>query len=73
MNPVLSRGNGFPSDVARPTLREREQFDCALDHVMEAYRLPRYAAADVAVRLLAWSQGPPWVPVCAHTPKHEVA
>lgn len=53
------------------TLEERMEFDCALRHVMETYRLPRYHAADVAIRLLSLGQ-PAWSPFpCKHAAKHD--
>lgn len=62
--PVLGRPNGFNLGDRKPTDEEQAQFDRALRHVMKAYRLPRFAAADVAIRLLSFSQ-PAWTCACA--------
>lgn len=59
------------SAMNRVTPEERQEFDCALRHVMETYKLPRYHAADVAIRLLSLGQ-PAWSPFpCQHPAKHD--
>ena len=50
---------------------DRLMFDCAVRHVMDTYKLPRYWAANVAMELLVFGQ-PAWTPFpCPHKFKHD--
>lgn len=57
---------GADDDALKPTPSELAQHACALRHVMDAYKIPRYAASYLALHLLAAG----WMPKCEHERPH---